>query len=242
MLTNVLSSLCLQYMNLLSEHIDVDKATRVPLDWGTDKQFAGVTRARTIYRYVARVAACGKQFAVGTTTTQEKAARLFDLANWKLAAFIRKPRFNYPDSINLLNDELINTNIPQLHKFYAECARLRPLPADLTEREARERAFQYLLDGKPKVDRTVATSVYTRLTKQLARTAGDAFKARKSLAEMHAKLKLVKLPELERDLKAYEDRLAALNDVGQNLFYTFERHAKLYADYQQAAVAITEDL
>ncbi len=159
------------------------------------------------------------------------------VTDWRcsLKAFLRKPRFNYPESFTELGQQLIDDNVPALNKVYEECNRLRPLNADMTEREGREAAFQQLLDGKPKTIRKAALSGYEPCKNTVARISGEAFKLRNRLADLHSKLKLAKLPEVSAQLTALENQLASTHEMATNLFYSLERHAALYKSHQEVA-------
>lgn len=201
-----------------------------PLDWDTDKQYIGVSRSASVRRYVVRLSACGKQFAFATTTSQHKAAKLYDWANWKLAAFLRKPQFNFPESFA----EMSQGECPEaLNKIYDECNRLKPLSPDLTEREHREAAFQRLLDGVPQEIKRDQTSSYGRAQRVAARIQTNLVRDRMRLVELHGKLKLTKLPELEAKLAQLEANLQAVADESLQVAYAMERHTGLYKSFQE---------
>ncbi len=194
-------------MTLLSEKfIDCDDSG-YPKDWHQDITAHGVCRHKVSRRYVAKMSVGGVQVTLGSTTSQAKAATLYDLGLWKLAAVLgRVLKPNNRESFLTFTQADVDTNCPKLNALYNERAALKGFKDDITERERREAALVAPVDVvvESKTDRTMWA--YDALASTVAKHRAANFKTDLALMKQRPCVNLTKLPGLQEQL----DTLAEL--------------------------------
>lgn len=96
-----------------------DHLKQFPADWDEPIRFRGYSRNTVNKSWMVRLGINGKQEFIGLANSQEQAARLYDLALWRLAPKLRqriKP--NFPDDFTFINHDKVTRTCPRLDKIF----------------------------------------------------------------------------------------------------------------------------
>lgn len=116
---------------------------QLPADWAMQTGWHGFARNKRATGYDVRISVGGRQLHVGTCRTQYDAARLYDLAAWKLCPKIsRRVKPNDETFFSAITDEVVQREAPNLVDIYARLGFLNVDDGGKSESELRARHLE----------------------------------------------------------------------------------------------------
>jgi hypothetical protein len=115
----------------------------LPADWALQTGWHGYARNKRATGYDVRISVGGRQVHVGVRHSQSEAARLYDLAAWKLCPKIsRRVKPNDETFFSAITDELVQKEAPNLLEIYARLGFLNMDDGGKSEAELRARHLE----------------------------------------------------------------------------------------------------
>ncbi len=203
-----------------------------PKDWNEPIAFRGFSRAMAQRLYVVRLTVNQSQRYIACATSQSGAARIYDLALWKLAAFLPgslKP--NYPEDFADITSTHVTNLCPALHELYNKFAHEAMLPPDHDEVALREKRLGAGLNStrvKHETSTTEAERYYRAFKRSTEKLRIHLIRDLGRIQETRNNVDLRKLPALSQEFAAFREAVSALEEQSTALFHRLDAHEAFY--------------